>query len=124
MTPRAPEPTGHARLPTVPPNRTKGSAHDSPDPDRHARDPQPASDRDDSSAGEDARSARRGRPPKEHRNRRQTAPARPSRHSARTGAHAIPTPEQWAQQQLANAPERSRQWAEDIARFYGLDLPD
>jgi hypothetical protein len=36
----------------------------------------------------------------------------------------IPTPEEWAAEQLKNAPERSEQWARDVARFYGLELDE
>ncbi|EFL06801.1 predicted protein [Streptomyces sp. AA4] len=91
---------------TTPPSRTKGS------------------DRDNGSEREDMRNVRRGWPMKDQRNGRHTAPARRSRRTARNDAPAIPTPEQRAQQQLANAPQRSRRWAEDLARFYGLGLPD
>lgn len=42
--------------------------------------------------------------------------------SARRGL--IPTPEQWAQQQLEHAPQRSRAWAGKVASIYGLDVPD
>lgn len=44
--------------------------------------------------------------------RRRPAPARP-----------IPTPEEWAQEQLKNAPERSGAWAAKVAGIYGLQLP-
>lgn len=36
----------------------------------------------------------------------------------------VPTPEQWAQQQLKHAPQRSRAWARSVATIYGLELPD
>lgn len=35
----------------------------------------------------------------------------------------IPTPEEWAQEQLKHAPERSRAWAVKVAAIYGLELP-
>lgn len=68
--------------------------------------------------------------------RAQTA-ARPTRHRKR-GSHAgqppraatanltdaMPTPEQWAQEQLKHAPPRSRAWARKVAAIYGLDLPE
>jgi hypothetical protein len=34
----------------------------------------------------------------------------------------VPTPEEWAREQLKNAPERSLQWAREVARIYGLDI--
>ena len=36
----------------------------------------------------------------------------------------IPTPEEWAQQQLVNAPHRSEEWARRVAQIYCLDLAD
>jgi hypothetical protein len=33
----------------------------------------------------------------------------------------IPTPEEWAVEQLENAPARSPEWAQRVARIYGLD---
>ena len=36
----------------------------------------------------------------------------------------IPTPEEWAQQQLKNAPPRSEEWAKRVARIYCLDIGD
>lgn len=36
----------------------------------------------------------------------------------------MPTPEQWAQQQLTHAPPRSRAWARSVAALYGLELPN
>ena len=35
----------------------------------------------------------------------------------------IPTPREWAQQQLANAPERTPEWARSVAAVYGFTLP-
>ncbi len=35
----------------------------------------------------------------------------------------IPTPEEWAQEQLKHAPERSREWAVKVAAIYGLEMP-
>jgi hypothetical protein len=34
----------------------------------------------------------------------------------------IPTPEEWAEQQLENAPPRSEEWARRVARIYCLDI--
>ena len=34
----------------------------------------------------------------------------------------VPTPEQWAQEQLKHAPHRSRAWARGVAALYGLEL--
>jgi hypothetical protein len=36
----------------------------------------------------------------------------------------IPTPEEWAEKQLENAPTRSGEWARRIARIYCLDIGD
>jgi hypothetical protein len=36
----------------------------------------------------------------------------------------MPTPEEWAQQQLKNAPHRSEEWARRVARIYCLDIVD
>jgi len=36
----------------------------------------------------------------------------------------IPTPEEWAEQQLKNAPQRSEEWARKVARIYCLDIGD
>lgn len=33
-----------------------------------------------------------------------------------------PTPEEWAEQQLINAPRRSAAWAKRVARIYCLDI--
>jgi hypothetical protein len=37
-------------------------------------------------------------------------------------ADTAPTPEQWAQEQLKHAPQRSRAWARAVATIYGLDI--
>jgi hypothetical protein len=34
----------------------------------------------------------------------------------------IPTPEEWAQEQLKNAPPRSDEWARRVAQIYCLDI--
>jgi hypothetical protein len=34
----------------------------------------------------------------------------------------IPTPEEWAEEQLKNAPPRSEEWARKVARIYCLDI--
>lgn len=34
----------------------------------------------------------------------------------------VPTPEEWAAEQLENAPARSPEWAQRVARIYGLRL--
>jgi hypothetical protein len=34
----------------------------------------------------------------------------------------IPTPGEWAEQQLKNAPPRSEEWARRVARIYCLDI--
>jgi hypothetical protein len=36
----------------------------------------------------------------------------------------MPTPEEWAAQQLKKAPSRSPEWAKRVARIYGLDISD
>ena len=36
----------------------------------------------------------------------------------------IPTPEEWAEQQLKNAPLRSEEWVKRVARIYCLDIGD
>ncbi len=36
----------------------------------------------------------------------------------------VPTPEQWAQEQLKKAPRRSQAWARAVATLYGLDMTD
>jgi hypothetical protein len=36
----------------------------------------------------------------------------------------MPTPEEWAEEQLKNAPPRSEEWAKRVARIYGLDIGD
>jgi hypothetical protein len=36
----------------------------------------------------------------------------------------IPTPEEWAEEQLKNAPPRSEEWAKRVARIYCLDIGD
>lgn len=36
----------------------------------------------------------------------------------------MPTPEEWAEQQLKNAPPRSEEWAKRVARIYCLDIGD
>jgi hypothetical protein len=34
----------------------------------------------------------------------------------------VPTPEEWAEEQLKNAPPRSEEWARKVARIYRLDI--
>jgi hypothetical protein len=36
----------------------------------------------------------------------------------------VPTAEQWAQEQLKNAPLRSHAWAQAVAAIYGLDVQE
>jgi hypothetical protein len=48
---------------------------------------------------------------------------RPISTAAANLAGNTPTPEQWAQEQLKHAPQRSRAWALKVAIIYGLDLP-
>lgn len=36
----------------------------------------------------------------------------------------VPTPQQWAEEQLKNAPQRSQEWARRVAQIYGLDVDD
>jgi hypothetical protein len=36
----------------------------------------------------------------------------------------VPTPEQWAREQLKNAPQRSQKWARKVAAIYGLDIAE
>ncbi len=40
------------------------------------------------------------------------------------GKVIIPTPEEWAEEQLKNAPPRSEEWARRVARIYCLDIGD
>jgi hypothetical protein len=56
--------------------------------------------------------ARRSRPDARRIERRTTG----------TLAGTVPAPEQWAQEQLKNAPTRSRAWARAVAAIYGLDV--
>ncbi|WP_162788481.1 hypothetical protein [Amycolatopsis albispora] len=35
---------------------------------------------------------------------------------------SIPTPQEWAEEQLAQAPQRSQEWARDVASIYGLEI--
>lgn len=42
---------------------------------------------------------------------------------ARPGRAGVPTPEEWAREQLKNAPPRSAAWARAVAAIYGLDSP-
>ena len=34
----------------------------------------------------------------------------------------IPTPQEWAEEQLKNAPPRTEEWAKKVARIYCLDI--
>lgn len=36
----------------------------------------------------------------------------------------MPTPEEWAEQQLKNAPRRSEEWVKRVARIYCLEIGD
>jgi hypothetical protein len=36
----------------------------------------------------------------------------------------ISTPEEWAEEQLKNAPPRSEEWARKVVRIYCLDIED
>jgi hypothetical protein len=36
----------------------------------------------------------------------------------------IPTPKEWAEEQLKNAPQRSEKWARRVALIYCLDIGD
>jgi hypothetical protein len=36
----------------------------------------------------------------------------------------MPTPEEWAEQQLKNAPRRSEEWAKRVAHIYCLEIDD
>lgn len=36
----------------------------------------------------------------------------------------IPTPEEWAEEQLKNAPSLSEEWAKRVAQIYCLDIRD
>ena len=36
----------------------------------------------------------------------------------------IPIPEEWAEEQLKNAPPRSEEWAKRVARIYCMDIGD
>lgn len=39
-----------------------------------------------------------------------------------SGPTPVPSPEEWAREQLRNAPPRSRKWARSVAAIYGLDI--
>jgi hypothetical protein len=34
------------------------------------------------------------------------------------------TPEEWAEEQLRNAPQRSAEWARQVARIWGLEISE
>jgi hypothetical protein len=36
----------------------------------------------------------------------------------------IPTPAEWAEEQLKNAPQRSERWAREVAAIYCLDITE
>jgi hypothetical protein len=36
----------------------------------------------------------------------------------------VPTPDEWAEQQLKNAPQRSDEWAKEVAAIYCLEIAD
>jgi hypothetical protein len=62
---------------------------------------------------------------------RQGTPARRPQPGARRlqrrttgGLGTVPTAEQWAQEQLKNAPLRSHAWARAVAAIYGLDVQE
>ena len=77
-----------------------------------------------------------GRPERAGDGSAPSAPHRPTdpasrRVTAKTGrsrgrgapARPIPTPQEWAQEQLKRAPERSRAWVVRVAAIYGLEPP-
>jgi hypothetical protein len=49
--------------------------------------------------------------------------AEPSETARGAVAAAVPTPEQWAHEQLKHAPARSRAWGRKVAAIYGYDVP-
>ena len=60
---------------------------------------------------------------------REREEVRPQRRNAQKKAKTgekviIPTPEEWAEEQLKNAPPRSEEWARRVARIYCLDIGD
>jgi hypothetical protein len=60
---------------------------------------------------------------------RKPADARPPRKPTKRPVNraqdtGIPTPEQWAHEQLKNAPNRSQKWAREVAAIYGLHIAE
>lgn len=51
---------------------------------------------------------------------RHTSRARP----ARDDTGHVPTPKEWAAEQVQHAPVRSAAWARSVAAIYGLDIQD
>jgi hypothetical protein len=102
---RADSPDGGDQSDTDPPRRTRqGTAVGRPERPVDDSTPSPPN-RETDAASRSVRAAA-------SRTRRRTVPQRP-----------IPTPEEWAQEQLKHAPERSREWAAKVAAIYGLELP-
>jgi len=68
---------------------------------------------------------RDGEPPRPPRARGGEAATTKREREAKTGEKVIlPTPEEWAEEQLKNAPPRSEEWARKVARIYCLDIDD
>ncbi|GAA1720582.1 hypothetical protein [Fodinicola feengrottensis] len=53
---------------------------------------------------------------------RNPIPRRANKSQAATPRKPIPSPEEWAREQVKNAPPRSLEWARGVARIYGLTL--
>ncbi len=102
---RADKPDGEDRSDTDRPRRTRpGTAGGRPE--RAGDSSTPSQLNRETDAGCRRVRAAAGRP------RRRTVPQRP-----------IPTLEEWAREQLKNAPERSPAWAARVAAIYGLEPP-
>jgi hypothetical protein len=70
------------------------------------------------------RSARPRRAPTGKQPPRRTPRKPAKRKENQNPKSAIPTPEQWAREQLKNAPDRSREWAREVAAIYRLDIAE
>jgi hypothetical protein len=60
-----------------------------------------------------------------HREREEVKPQRPNaKNQGPEKKVIIPTPEQWAEEQLKNVLPRSEEWANRVARIYCLSIGD
>lgn len=59
------------------------------------------------------------------RERRKNRGRRRARRDSGNGVQpGAPTPQEWAREQVKNAPTRSAEWARAVARIYGLDVEE